>query len=138
MVLEPYIYIYIGCSSHGETPSNIRLKNGCNQCIGKREYQKVQHSFALYRGVTHWLLTRWDVGSIFCIGIPLMYNTFQLVLQTQKSYQNSSTQQPYIEYDVMLNNDDWRHLLINLEILMYFKDQIHQQVLPVLIRFLWL
>ena len=133
-----YIYIYIGYGSDGETPSTTRLKNGCTRCNRKRQYQKMQYSLALYRGVTHWLLTRWDVGSISCIGIPLVYNTFQLVLQTQKSYENSSTQQPYIEYDIMLNNVDWRHLLIDLQILMYFEDLIHQQVRPVLIRFLWL
>ena len=44
----------------------------------------------------------------------------------------------YMEYNIKLNNDDWRHLLIDLQILKYLKDLIHQQVLPVLIRFLWL
>ena len=44
----------------------------------------------------------------------------------------------YMEYNIKLNNDDWKHLLIDSQILKYLKDLIHQQVLPVLIRFLWL
>ena len=41
-----------------------------------------------------------------------------------------------MEYNIKLNNDDWKHLLIDSQILKYLKDLIHQQVLPVLIRFL--
>ena len=44
----------------------------------------------------------------------------------------------YMEYNIKLNNDDWKQLLIDSQILKYLKDLIHQQVFPVLIRFLWL
>ena len=41
-----------------------------------------------------------------------------------------------MEYNIKLNNDDWKNLLIDSQIHKYLKDLIHQQVLPLLIRFL--
>ena len=106
-----YIYIYIGYSSGGETLPTVHSKNGCTRCNRKRQYQKMQYSLALYRGVTHWLLTRWDVGSSSCIGILLIYSIFQSVLQTQKSYQilqhNSYTRSVILSWIMMIGRICW-------------------------------